>query len=177
MTVTVTQTVGMPVIDQERPPIGYDLRYVIKFSFFSQCHTNEQNVPLARKSGPRGRTAVYSGVCSDQIYTLRVTDQAPSQTSRNLREETVPKSIARVLDASKIRSEWKQSLGKRKQRSGEQDAGADFRPRSRKKAKTKGSDAGATSEDTKPLPMRIQPGESLTHFNKLSIRDSFETSL
>ena len=174
---TVTQIVGMPVIDQEHPPIGYDLHYVIKFSFLSQCHTNEQNVPPARRSGPRGITAICAEVFSDKIHTLRVTDQAPSQASRNLREETVPKSIARVLDASKIRSEWKQSLGKRKQRSGEQGAEADSRRKPRKKARMKGSDAGAVSEDTKPLPMRIQPGESLTHFNKLSIRDSFEPNL
>ena len=173
---TVTQIVWMPVIDQEHPPIGYDLRYVIKFSFLPRCHTNEQNVPPARKSGPKGIATICAEVCSDNSRTLRVTDQTPSQASRNLREETIPKSIARVLDASKIRSEWKQSLGKRKQRSGERDAETNSRPKSRKKTKTKGSDAGAVSEDTKPLPMRIQPGESLTHFNKLSIRDSFEPS-
>lgn len=162
------------MIDQEHHPIGHDLHYVINISFLSRCHTKEQNVPPARKSGPRGITAVCTKLCSNNVYTIRVTDQAPSQTSRNLREETIPKSISRVLDASKIRSEWKQSLGKRKRRSGEHGPGADSRRGSRKKSKTKGSDAGAASEDAKPFSMIIQPGESLTHFNKLSIRDTFE---
>jgi len=109
---------------------------------------------------------------ADETYTSRVTDQAPSQASRKLREEAIPKSIARVLDASKIRSEWKQTLGKRKQRNEECGAEAVSQRRPRKKSKTKGSDAGAASEDTKLPPIRIQPGESLTHFNKLSIRRS-----
>lgn len=97
-------------------------------------------------------------------------DQVPSQASRNLSEEAIPKSIARVLNASKIRSEWKQSLGKRKQPDDERGAEVYSQRKSRKKSKTKGSDADAASEDTKPPPMRIQPGESLAHFNKLSIR-------
>jgi hypothetical protein len=105
-----------------------------------------------------------------EIWTQRVTDQAPSQASRNLREEAIPKSIARVLDASRIRSEWKQSIGKRKHRDEEWSAEANSQRKSRKKSKMKGSDAGAATEDTKLLPMRIQLGESLAHFNKLSIR-------
>ena len=130
-----------------------------------------------RESGPRGITVVCPKHRSDEIkeiYTSRVTDQVPSQVSRNLREEAIPKSIARVLNASQVRSEWKQSLGKRKQRSEEQDVHANSRRESRKKSKTKGPGAGGASEDTKPLPMRIQPGESLAHFNKLSVCNSFE---
>ena len=173
MALAVTQSVGMPVIDQEhRAPIGHDLHYVIKFSFFPRCHTNERNVPFARKSGQRGMAVVRLEPRSDEIkefHTSRVPDQAPSQTSRNLREEAVPKSIARVLNASRIRSEWKQSLGKRKPRGEEQGAEADSQHRPRKKSKTKGSGAEAVSEDTKLPLMRIQPGESLAHFNKLSV--------
>lgn len=109
--------------------------------------------------------------CSDSTRELcvqRATDQAPSQASRNIREETIPKSIARVLNASQIRSEWKQSLGKRKQQGEERDFEPGLHHRTRKKSRTKGSDAGAVSEDMKLPPMRIQPGESLAHFNKLS---------
>jgi len=79
--------------------------------------------------------------------------------------------MARVLNASKIRSEWKQTLGKRKQRDEERGTEADSQPKPRKKSKTKESDAGAASEDP---PIRIQPGESLAHFNKLSIRRSLK---
>lgn len=86
----------------------------------------------------------------------------------------MPKSIARILNASKIRSEWKQSLGKRKRRSGEHDLETDSQPKSRKKSKTKESDAGAVSDVPKLTPMRIQPGESLPHFNKLGVCDPFE---
>ena len=107
-----------------------------------------------------------------EICTLRVTDQAPSHASQNLREETIPKSIVRILNASKIRSEWKQSLGKRKRRDEECVAEADSRRKYRKKFKTEGSDAVAATEDTGSPSMRIQPGESLAHFNKLSIRRS-----
>ncbi|KAF9652794.1 hypothetical protein BDM02DRAFT_2583928, partial [Thelephora ganbajun] len=137
------------------------------FLSFSQCHTKEQNVPPARKSEPRGTTVVWDKFCSDkikEICTRRVTNQAPSQASRNLREEAIPKSIARVLNASQIRSEWKQSLGKRKQWDGERGTKADSQCKSQKKAKR--SDAGTASEDTKLPPIRIQPGESLAHFNK-----------
>lgn len=108
---------------------------------------------------------------SDRIEELclrRVTDEAPPQASRNIREEKVPKSISRVLNASQIRSEWKESIGKRKKREEERDFEPDFQHRSRKKSRTKGSNAGAVSVDVKLPPMRIQPGESLTHFNKLS---------
>ena len=46
---------------------------------------------------------------------------------------------------------------------------AETQPKPRKKSKARGSHAGAASEDSKLPPMRIQPGESLTHFNKLSV--------
>lgn len=147
-------------------------RNQIFISFF-KCHTNVQNVPSAKKSEPRGATVVCFRFCSDRAGELsleRVTDQAPSQTSRNIREEAIPKSVARVLNASQIRSEWKQSLGKRKHWDKERGLEPDFQNRSRKKSRTKGSDAGAVPEDTKLPPMRIQPGESLAHFNKLSRR-------
>ena len=107
-----------------------------------------------------------------RICTRRVTDQAPSHASLNLHEEAIPKSIARVLNSSQIRSQWKQSLGKRKQRDEECVAEAGSRRKSRKKFKTEGSDAVAATEDTRFPSMRIQPGESLAHFNKLSIRRS-----
>jgi len=176
MTVAVTQTVGMPVIDQERPLIGHgnDLRYVIKISVLSQCRTNEQNVRSARKSEQRGMTVIGPKLCANmivEISTSRVTDQVPSQVSRNLHAEAIPKSVARVLNASQIRSEWKQSLGKRKQRNEERDIETDSQCKSRKRSRTKR--ASVASEDTKLPPMRIQPGESLTHFNKLGVRDCF----
>ena len=37
----VTQIVGTPVIDQEHPPIGYDLHYVIKISFPNATQTSK----------------------------------------------------------------------------------------------------------------------------------------
>lgn len=175
MTVTVTLIVGIPVIDQERLLIGHDLHYVTKFSFLSQCLTSEQNDPSARKSEQRGMSVVCVQPHSDEVEetcTRRATDQAPSQASQDTREEAIPKSIARVLNASHIRSEWKQSLGKRKRRDEERGAEVCSQRKSRKRSKMKGSDAGAASEDAKHPPIRIQPGESLVHFNKLSIRRS-----
>ena len=169
----------MAMIDQGRHLIGrYDLRYIIKISFLFRCRTNERNVRSARKSEQRGASTASLKLRSNGtkgVPTRRVTDQAPSQETRNLREEAIPKSIARVLDASRIRSEWKQSLGKRNRRDVESDAAADSQRKSRKKVKTKGSDAAVPSDDPKVPPMRIQPGESLTHFNKLSIRRLFES--
>jgi hypothetical protein len=126
-----------------------------------------QNVLSVKKSEPRGVTVICFRFCSvrtGKLCVQRVTDQAPSQASRNIREEAIPKSIARVLNASQIRSEWKESLGKRKR----QEAEPDIRGRSRKKSRTRGSDAGAVTVDMKLPPMNIQPGESLAHFNKLS---------
>ena len=141
----------------------------------SQCRINEQSVPSARKNEQRGMSVSSVHLSSDKvkgIRTRRVADQTPPEASRNLREEAIPKSITRVLDASRIRSEWKRSSGKRKQRDEEWDAETDSRRKSRKKSKTMGSDAGAVTEDAKLPPMKIQPGESLAHFNKLSIRRS-----
>ncbi|KAF8267826.1 hypothetical protein EI94DRAFT_1919859 [Lactarius quietus] len=77
----------------------------------------------------------------DQQRKERGTDLAPpGASSTALSNERVPKSVSRVLDAARIRAEYR-----KKKRAHEEDGGA----------------------DTPKLPRNvIKPGESLKHFNR-----------
>lgn len=92
-------------------------------------------------------------LCYDgKLICDRIADEAPNPTS-NIANEGIPKSISRVLDATKIRSEFKAIVAKRKR---EQDEGSTTPAPKKKKLAAGGS------------KLVITPGESLAHFNRCS---------
>jgi hypothetical protein len=76
----------------------------------------------------------------------------------SLSNESIPKSVSRVLNAVQIREEFHK---RRKASQGDEDAG------SKRKKKRRRVDGGEDGKNSKSL--RILPGESLGHFNKLSL--------
>jgi len=99
----------------------------------------------------------------EQQRKERGTDLAPPGASCTT--EGIPKSVSRVLDAARIRAEYRQ---KKRARQLEEDGGADG-PTTLAKAKKRrraaaGSDVmgGPTTTTT----IEIKPGESLKHFNR-----------
>ncbi|KAI0630638.1 hypothetical protein C8Q77DRAFT_1063530 [Trametes polyzona] len=92
---------------------------------------------------------------------------------RALEDEDIPKSAARVLNAAKIQQEWAER--KRKlQGQGEDGAGP-----SRKKRKSGGGGGGSGGDgqgEGGKTALRIQPGESIAHFNR-RVEDSMRHSV
>lgn len=98
------------------------------------------------------------------FYGLRGKDIAPSG---NLSTEGIPKSISRILDAAKIREEFKQ----RKRTALDDPSGGSGRPKKKRKPaveatheKDDATPNGKGSE--KASDIKIQPGETLAHFNR-----------
>ncbi|KAL0960488.1 hypothetical protein HGRIS_005529 [Hohenbuehelia grisea] len=93
--------------------------------------------------------------------------------SSSISDEAIPKSIARVLNAAKVREEWKAS--KRKHAGDGED-----HPTSTKKARRDA--AGKTQSDKKgkgkekETELKILPGESIQHFNK-RVEDNMRASV
>ena len=78
-------------------------------------------------------------------------DQAPKGNTKN----DIPRAVSRVLDAERIRNEWKS-----KRKNAQEEEGA------RKKRKvTEESEALIDSKT-----VRIRPGESLPQFNRYVLR-------
>ena len=100
-------------------------------------------------------------------YFLRGTDLAPPGAgSTALSTEGIPKSVSRVLDAARIRAEYRQ---KKRARLHEEDGGADA-PTTPAKAKKRrraaiDSDVGDKAASS-TMTIEIRPGESLKHFNR-----------
>ncbi len=88
---------------------------------------------------------------------LRGSDLAPGHHS--LENETIPKSVARVLNSLSVRQQWK--TNKRKAEDGDNGEG-------------KGKGKRRKTEDESAAP-KILPGESLQHFNKCVVCFSPET--
>jgi len=84
----------------------------------------------------------------------RGTDWAPGKDS--LTKEPIPKSASRILNASKIRNDFK--LRKRKLDDG------DDGERQGKRRKSDGK--SGTAEKGKRSRLTIKPGESIQHFNR-----------
>ncbi|KAI0765637.1 hypothetical protein BD413DRAFT_482151 [Trametes elegans] len=97
-------------------------------------------------------------------------DVAPA-AKRSIENEEIPKSAARVLNAAKIQQEWAE-----KKRKGQTDDGAGPSRKKRRKESAGGEGGGETK-------LRIQPGESIAHFNRRvedsmrhSVREAMQTS-
>ncbi|KAI0293389.1 hypothetical protein BC826DRAFT_1015225, partial [Russula brevipes] len=98
----------------------------------------------------------------------------PSGNNRTgISTERIPKSAARVLDAARIRAEYRQKRGRQETDANDNDPGAPKRPPSKKRR----MDAGAGGDESKVLrkkgtdgpngtTIQIQSGESLKHFNR-----------
>jgi hypothetical protein len=101
----------------------------------------------------------------------------PKLHPSNLSAEAVPKSLSRVLNAAKIRSDWKER--KRKREESEDDG----RSSANKRGKTDsekglvarnasigkrrlGKGKAETNAGVKTVNLAIQRGETLAHFNK-----------
>ncbi|KAI0351320.1 hypothetical protein OH77DRAFT_946800 [Trametes cingulata] len=93
---------------------------------------------------------------------------------KSIEAEEIPKSVARVLNAAKIQQEWAE---KKRKSQGEDGAGPSRKKRRKEGMGAEGAgDGGATQ-------LRIQPGESIAHFNRRvedsmrhSVREAMQTS-
>ncbi|KAI0779170.1 hypothetical protein BC629DRAFT_1441063 [Irpex lacteus] len=101
-------------------------------------------------------------------------DNAPAKSA--LSHEAIPKGAARVLNAWKVQEEYrkKRKLGE----NGAEDLGG-----KKKRRKVSSEDDGQRKGSAKKVDMRIQPGESLAHFNRRVedslrplVRDAMQTS-
>jgi hypothetical protein len=89
-------------------------------------------------------------------------DLAPA--GHSLASESIPKSAARILNAAKVRAEFKE---KKRQLELEAEGEADDqngRAKKRRKGTENESDLGAVAG--KKMTLKLQPGESIQHFNK-----------
>ncbi|KAH9029535.1 hypothetical protein EDB84DRAFT_1496102 [Lactarius hengduanensis] len=103
----------------------------------------------------------------EQQRKERGADLAPpgAGSSTTLSTEGIPKSISRVLDAAKIRTEYRQKKRARQLEEGTHDGDdGDSAPTlaKGKKRRRVAADSGAGKSST----IEIQPGESLKHFNR-----------
>jgi hypothetical protein len=112
------------------------------------------------------------------LICVRIVDQAPASSS-NISTEDIPKSVARVLNATEIRARWKATLSKRKREEDHTIPASDHTAdvgRKKKKRRTgtspastgKGGGGSKNNDDNNnnSKMLTIQPGESLSHFNK-----------
>ncbi|KAI9446804.1 hypothetical protein H4582DRAFT_2167617 [Lactarius indigo] len=88
-----------------------------------------------------------------------------ADSSTALSTEGVPKSISRVLDAARIRAEYRQKKRARQLEEGAHDGADDGDAPTLAKSKKRRRTA-ADSDAGKSSTIEIQPGESLKHFNR-----------
>ena len=101
---------------------------------------------------------------------FRGSELAPGKES--LRNEAIPKSVARVLNAQAIREEW--NLKKRKHEDGD---GRDGPGGKKRKTTTTGRAAESGNlEKSKGISLTIQSGESIQHFNRSVMLSTFTES-
>jgi hypothetical protein len=125
---------------------------------------------------------ITQSMCLLISHFLRGADLAPlghQGRNRGLADESIPKSVLRVLDAAKIRAEYRQ---KRKLPEAKANDDNDDGPTSKKRRRTTrpAAKGGDTSRNVKGLKgkgkgkwsrgetttIKIQPGESLRAFNR-----------
>jgi len=101
----------------------------------------------------------------EQQRKEKSTDLAPPGAGST---EGIPKSVSRVLDAARIRAEYRQK--KRARRDGDDTADADAPTTLKRRRRAATEDSDARSKSTKAqqeaTTIEIQPGESLKHFNR-----------
>lgn len=100
-------------------------------------------------------------------YHKVVRDQAPggARSKNELSNEDIPKGAMRALNAAKVQEEYR----KRKM----QGDGPGLEGAAKKRRKTTGEDFGKGEKggkERKGNAMKIQPGESLAHFNRCTTR-------
>ncbi|KAJ3747435.1 hypothetical protein DFH05DRAFT_1479883 [Lentinula detonsa] len=88
----------------------------------------------------------------EQQRSQKGSDLAPSQLQLSLSQEAIPKSLSRVLNAAKVREEWR----KRKLEDGETEEKNGTKKKQKLNEKT----------HSKTKTKSIMPGESLQHYNK-----------
>ncbi|KAH9038973.1 hypothetical protein EDB85DRAFT_2110590 [Lactarius pseudohatsudake] len=103
----------------------------------------------------------------EQQRKERGADLAPpgAGSSTTLSTEGIPKSISRVLDAARIRTEYRQKKRARQHEGGGAHDGDDDGAPTLAKGK-KRRRVAADSDAGKSSTIEIQPGESLKHFNR-----------
>ncbi|KAI0364543.1 hypothetical protein BV20DRAFT_1005550 [Pilatotrama ljubarskyi] len=94
---------------------------------------------------------------------------------KSIEAEEIPKSVARVLNAAKIQQEW----AEKKKRKAQAEDGAGPSRKKRRKESANGEVEGGSGR----TQLRIQPGESIAHFNRrvedsmrYSVREAMQTS-
>ncbi|KAI0640734.1 hypothetical protein C8Q79DRAFT_920788 [Trametes meyenii] len=87
---------------------------------------------------------------------------------KSIENEEIPKSVARVLNAAKVQREWAE-----KKRKAQADDGPGP---SRKKRRRDGAEEVDGNGGSSKSQLRIQPGESMAHFNR-RVEDSMRHSV
>ncbi|KAF8636216.1 hypothetical protein AX17_003702 [Amanita inopinata Kibby_2008] len=99
----------------------------------------------------------------EELRKQRGSDLAPEKQS--LSNEAIPKSAARVLNAAKIREEWKST-----KRQLDSDDGVRGKKRRKVDSTSDGnttrSSSGKKQEKARLSQFKIQPGEPIQHFNR-----------
>ena len=140
------------------------------------CLTNAQNALYVSNKGRKGQHC-YNPILIHGLpsHRLRGTDLAPSSGihGTSISTERIPKSAARVLDAARIRAEYRQKRARLKTDEANDGMSASKPPPPKKHRTNVGeADAGKSGKTLakgkdKPVGMiEIQPGESLKHFNR-----------
>lgn len=109
----------------------------------------------------------YTFISSNKILCvsgIRGMDVAPSG---NLSTEGIPKSVSRILDAAKIREDFKQ----RKRTALDEPSDGSGRPKKKRKqavddTREKATTAPNEKGKEKAAEIKIKPGETLAHFNR-----------
>ena len=99
----------------------------------------------------------YVFACSYEFDIRRGSDIAPARDS--LSHEAIPKGAARILNAARIQQDWKDKKRKRAE-------GAEDGPKDGKRQRVRGDDEGGQRGGRHGGGIKIQPGESLAHFNR-----------
>ncbi|GBE83918.1 hypothetical protein SCP_0509770 [Sparassis crispa] len=92
----------------------------------------------------------------------------PPGAKHSINNEAIPKSIARVLNATKVQKEWAEKNRKRK--IGEEE---DVREGTARKKRKNGAEH---EEQDRKMDIRIQPGESIAQFNR-RVEDSMRPAM
>jgi len=108
---------------------------------------------------------VKPGLSVISIYSFfvdhgRGSELAPGKDS--LRNEAIPKSAARVLNAQAVRDAW--NMKKRKHEDGSGDGPGGKRRKTTERIARSGNKE--KSRNLKAMSLTIQPGESIQHFNR-----------